>query len=418
MFEERLSGKYRRWFCESPYRGRIDHVAKSLVDRQYLTVVVVGYAHEWIRFVRSFSRRGLPIPTTIHAPEVKRYLRRRFSSGSASRFRCIRAAIRIFLEMHEDGRFPSRIRKPARPTTALFDALVPSYMAFLARYRNVAPCTLRKRRYQLAMFTETLQTAGISDWRGVDASRIRDFLTGLKGIRPPTRRGYAHTLRSFFRWAYLNGAQRADLSAAVPTIRNFRLTSLPDVLSEKEYEALLGGIDRSIEIGRRDYALLLLAARYGMRASDIRQLSLDHIDWGHRRIALVQSKTGRELVLPLLPDVSEALRDYIRRGRPRTESRFVFIRHKAPFEPFCAENNFSDVMRRALHRAGLDGRKGARGLYLFRHTLATRLLSAGQSLKTIGDILGHVTSQSTLIYTKVDLPALRTVAVAIREILG
>jgi site-specific recombinase XerD len=294
---------------------------------------------------------------------------------------------------------------------------VPPYLAFLTSYRGVGRGTLRKRERQLAVFSTFLQKAGVTEWEHVDSARIREFLTGLKGLRPSTRRTYAHTLRSFFRWTYVRGVLPVDLTGAVPTIRTYRLASLPDVLTDPEVEVLLGSVDRSSAIGRRDYALLLLAARYGMRASDIRQLSLDHIDWSHRRIVLEQSKTRRELVLPLLREIGKALRAYIRCGRPRTDSRVIFVRHKAPFGPFSPGNNFSHVMGRTLRRAGLANRQGARGLYLFRHTLATRLLRAGRPLKTIGDILGHATSQSTLIYTKVDVPALRSVAISMREVM-
>ncbi|HEX9428902.1 MAG TPA: tyrosine-type recombinase/integrase, partial [Candidatus Bathyarchaeia archaeon] len=163
--------------------------------------------------------------------------------------------------------------------------------------------------------------------------------------------------------------------------------------------------------------VLMLAARYGMRVSDIRQLSLDHINWRRREISMRQSKTGRPLLLPLLYDVSEALIDYLRNGRPETQFRNIFVRHAAPHEPYSSNNNMPGISREALRRAGLENRWGRKGLHLLRHTLATRMLSAGNSIKTIGDVLGHVNLDSTLIYTKVDLSALRTVALSVEEML-
>ncbi len=118
-----------------------------------------------------------------------------------------------------------------------------------------------------------------------------------------------------------------------------------------------------------------------------------------------------------MPEVAHALQEYLRQGRPSTQSRIIFIRHRAPFEPFGPNNNLSTIMREALKRAGLAGRPGRRGLYLFRHTLATRMLAQGQPLKTIGDVLGHAHTSSTLFYTKVDLPALRTAALSIAEVM-
>ena len=146
------------------------------------------------------------------------------------------------------------------------------------------------------------------------------------------------------------------------------------------------------------------------------QLALDDIDWRAGRIDLRQLKTGRPLALPLLPDVAQALSTYIRDGRPASSDRTIFLRHCAPFEPFAAENNLTANMRGALQRAGLAGRTGRRGMYLFRHTLATRLLAGGRPLKTIADILGHASTDTTYGYTRVDLAGLRTVAISEEEV--
>lgn len=415
LFKESLG-----WYRGAPrlLKQRIDFVAASLLDLGYQLRVVRYYARDWARFLRTVNRRARKLPTSIHDPQVQDYLQRETSAVSASRWRAVRARIRILLEMDENGRFASRIRRPAEQRTPLFESLVPAYLDHYVALHEVGPRWLRRREYQLGLFTEFLRRRRVTAWRRVGVPRIRAFLEGLTELAPATRSSYAYCLRSFFRWAYLEEILEADLSGGIPTVRNYRLAGLPDVLDPDEVELLLSSVDRSTKIGRRDYAVLLLAARYGMRPSDIRQLTLDHLDPARRRIVFVQSKTRNELELPLLEDVGVALHDYVRHARPATESRNVFIRHKAPFEPFCRANTLNQVMRGALARAGLADRKGCRGLSIFRHTLATRLLSAGQPLKTISDILGHATSQSTLIYTKVDLPALRGVALSEHEVLG
>ena len=169
-------------------------------------------------------------------------------------------------------------------------------------------------------------------------------------------------------------------------------------------------------IGRRDYAVLLLAARYGLRPCDLRQLRLDAVGWRERMLSITQAKTGRVLILPLLPDVADALIAYLRNGRPATSARHVFVRHKAPFEPFVAANNLATIMRQALQRIGLDQREGRRGLYLLRHTLASRMLASGCPLKRIGDVLGHASTDTTMEYASVDLTALRRVAITETEV--
>jgi integrase len=208
-----------------------------------------------------------------------------------------------------------------------------------------------------------------------------------------------------------------DLSPAIAAVRQYRLVGIPDVLTNKELSAILRSPDRKTAIGKRDYAILLLVARYGLRPSDIQQLTLDHINWRSRQIELHQTKTGNPLLLPLLQDVLDALVDYLRDGRPQTESRNLFVRHHAPYEPFSTGTTLAKIMETALHRAGLGERAGRKGFGLLRHTLATRMLSNGCSIKAIGDILGHVSARSTLIYAKVDLSQLKTVALSIEELL-
>jgi integrase len=198
--------------------------------------------------------------------------------------------------------------------------------------------------------------------------------------------------------------------------RRFKQRGIRDVLTEDDVARILSSADRSSAAGRRDRAVLLLAARYGLRPCDIRQLQLEDFHWRDGVLSIRQVKTGRLLTLPLLPDVADALIAYLRKGRPATASRHVFVRHRAPFEPFVAANNLAAIMRRALLRAGLDQRPGRRGLYLFRHTLASRLLAAGCSMKSIGDVLGHASTEATMAYASIDLTALRRVSLSEQEV--
>jgi integrase/recombinase XerD len=418
MFNGWLSGELRTAYLQSIHKQRIDRAVNHLLRLRYLPVVVRQHLHEWVRFVRYFTERAVPLPASFHQTAVQRYFAARFPAGSASRRRCIRASVRILLDIDDQGRFPRRVLGPARATNALFDQAVPAYLDFLQSHRGLSARTVSKRTFQLIQFTEYLVRIGVSTWKDAQPSALRVFLvTQLTAIKPTTRLSYASTLRSFHRWAYMHGVMERDFSAAATGVRQYRLAGIPDLLTDEEVAALLQAVDRSTALGKRDYAVLVLAARYGMRPGDIRQLSLDHIDWRGRQIALPQAKTGRLLTLPLLPEVQQALIDYLRAGRPQTEFRNIFVRHLAPYEPFAAKNNLPTIFREALRRAGLDKRMGRKGLYLLRHTLASRLLRAGNSIKAIADVLGHVHLNSTLVYTKVDLANLETVVLSIEELL-
>jgi site-specific recombinase XerD len=207
-----------------------------------------------------------------------------------------------------------------------------------------------------------------------------------------------------------------DLSYAVERPRLTQWAEPPQVLDHEMVEHLLGSVDRSTALGKRDYAMLLLAARYGLRASDIRSLQFEEVCWREQRIALLQSKTQRMLELPLLADVEEALVDYLRSGRPACPDRVIFVRHLAPIRPLAPRNGLWTVMQRSLKAASMDLDQPQRGLHLLRHSLATRMLTKGVPLKTIADVLGHESMETTRRYTQVDLSGLRSVALSEAEV--
>lgn len=406
-------GRYRA----SPHKQRIDHVAEALVGRQYLKEVMAQHLREWLRFTEDFDAPGRALPRTVHAREVEEYVARRLPHGSASRRRFVRASVRIFLETDADGVCRRRIGTAvARAVAEWIAPALRAFTTFLHEHRGLAARTVHKRVWQLAHAAQVWDHTGVTALADLRASHVQQFFLQLTGVKPATRRTYGVTLRSFLRWAFQEGWLATDLRAAVMAGRHMRQAHVRDVLAPEEIDRVLAALDRSCAVGRRDYAVLLLAIRYGMRPSDIRQLRLDDVQWRQGLIALRQAKTGRPLTLPLLPDIADALATYLRDGRPQTVAREIFIRHRAPFESFVPTNNLSAILRPVLRRAGLDQRPGRRGLYVFRHTLASRLLAADSPLKTIADVLGHQSTDTTMEYASIDLAALRRVALSEAEV--
>jgi site-specific recombinase XerD len=206
----------------------------------------------------------------------------------------------------------------------------------------------------------------------------------------------------------------ADLSPDVPTVHVRPDATIPSVWKARDVDALLKAVDVVSPMGKRDRAILLLACRLGMRAGDIRSLTLDSLKWASARITFVQQKTGAIIELPMTNEVAESLIDYLRHGRPTTLRREVFLRGNAPFEPFAAANNLHDVITRYRRLAGIEVTANARhGLHSLRHTLATQLLGHGVPLETISVVLGHHSVDVTRRYTKVDIDALRTAALEV-----
>jgi integrase/recombinase XerD len=216
----------------------------------------------------------------------------------------------------------------------------------------------------------------------------------------------ATSLRSFFQFARYCGSITADLAAAVPKVAGWSMSGIPRAIADNEIRKLLSSINRRHAKGRRDYAILLLLARLGLRSGEIAGLELEDIDWNSG--SLTARGKGRETRLPLPRDVGEAIVAYLQHGRPTTTSRRVFLCIKAPFRGFQDSTVIAGIVRHAIKRAGVKA--PTHGAHQFRHALATRMLRHGGSLKEIGELLGHRRIQVTAIYAKADISALRMLA--------
>jgi integrase/recombinase XerD len=214
-------------------------------------------------------------------------------------------------------------------------------------------------------------------------------------------------LRSFFRFLYQRGETDNDLSPSALTVANWRLSGLPKFIEPEQVECLLQSCNQDTLIGQRDYVILLLLARLGLRAGDVVHMTLDDLDWEVGEL-MVRGKSQRQERLPLPQDVGKALARYLSHGRPRCSSRRVFIRIRAPHKGFSSSVAICNIVRRALVRAKLN--PAFKGSHLLRHSLATQMLRGGASLAEIGEILRHQRLNTTQIYAKVDLAALRALA--------
>lgn len=279
------------------------------------------------------------------------------------------------------------------------------------------PTTLRTRRHYLLAFLVFLHRGGVQQLSQVRPVHLSDFLLAQRSRCPGPVALIITVLRSFLRHLQRRGILLDDVAATLPKLPGYKLAKIPAAWSAEEVERLLAQVDRGSPQGKRDYAILLLAARLGIRVSDIRQLRLEHLHWEERRLELVQAKTGRPLVLPLTDEVGWALIEYLHHRPSFAAHREVFLWCKPPFRPFGHDNDLQYLITKYRRQAGIavpPRRPG--GMHMLRHSLATRLLKVGTPLTTISDILGHASSESTLIYTKVDLSQLQTCALDPEEV--
>ncbi len=223
------------------------------------------------------------------------------------------------------------------------------------------------------------------------------------GVSVATAQYFVSGLRAFLRFCFLEGLVAADLSPAALLVRGRRRSSLPKALSRADAKALLAACDRRSLIGRRDYAVIITLLRLGLRRGELARLTLDDIDW--RAGELVVRGKGREDRLPLPADVGAAIAGYLRRGRPVSDRRELFLRARAPFAPIDPSTVASTV-RRACRRAGIP----EVGSHRLRHTVACEMVSAGVPIVRIGQVLRHQSLQTTAIYARVDIEQLRQLA--------
>jgi site-specific recombinase XerD len=290
-------------------------------------------------------------------------------------------------------------------------ALSDSYLEWLRDYQHTAPGTLKLRRNYLGKFLAWLGPQPTEkDLSELTAERVEEFfITYSQQVSKASRRSMQSTLRTFFRFCFSKGYTQQHLDRAVPTLRTYKLSTVPRGLSEEQAQKVLQSVDRSTDVGRRDFAILQLLHTYGVRGGQVCALRLDEINWAENKILFKASKKGKDSLLPLTAEVGESLLDYLRRARPTCCSYpQVFLTSRAPYHPLNESKVVSEIVRRRI--CAVDIELASKGAHAFRHGFATRMVHQGHSLKAVADVLGHRHLTTTFIYSKVDCNSLRQVA--------
>lgn len=246
------------------------------------------------------------------------------------------------------------------------------------------------------------------DFGRLTASAVIEYVSRrAKHLRPKSVHAITSTLRSLFRFLRVEGIHDNQLEDFVPVISARRLSTLPRFLDEKQHARLLASLDASTPRLRRDRAMILCLSALGLRAGEVAGLRLEDIDWRDGTVTIRSRKTRRGALLPLPREVGEAIAAYLRDGRPRTTDRHVFVKHWEGVGEPVRGPVVTQAVRLALEHARIAA--PSFGTHLLRHTLATRMVRHGASLKEVADVLGHRTLNTTAIYAKTDLESLRGV---------
>lgn len=279
-------------------------------------------------------------------------------------------------------------------------AAIQKYIAYRVSLR-LNKSTIEEGQQHLFRFTKSLATIGVRSVKEINHLHVLNF---IKTIDPKYRtliQRSLESLRGFFRYAYNQSLIEKDPFELVPKYRCIKQPKLPSVYSPDEIEKMIASIDRSRPVGKRDYAVVLLAARLGLRASDIANLKFDDLFWDNNSIIINQIKTGRRIELPILPDVGNAIIDYIKYGRPKSDCRSVFLIANASFSPLTS-GSISGSVYSYLVKAGIDITLRKHGAHALRHSLASILLEKATTLPVISEVLGHQNTESTKYYLRID----------------
>lgn len=280
---------------------------------------------------------------------------------------------------------------------------------------ELSKSTYMDYRRCLKYFNDYLKSNSISD---LDGKVINEFFIFSKEDGKSEYRLYCQktVLKKYFNYLFLHEFTDADYSIHVPDIKYIRNRKLPSVFTAEEIKSIIQQIDRNSDIGRRAYAMIILAVRYGLRASDVVQLKFENIDWNNNLIRIEQQKTKRMVELPLLPEVGNAILDYLKYSRRNSELPFVFLSANGPISPITSSAFYSILNKyiRSANIKSLDTRH--HGPHSLRHSLASELLKAGEGLPTISGILGHSSTEVTNVYLSIDITSLKKCAISFPEL--
>lgn len=397
---------------ESWISPAIEQYVQWLADRRYTVRSVLHRVPILIRFGEFAKEHGSL--ELVHLPEqvepfVQQWLQKRAPRKSAARRRKISQEIRNPIQQMLLLAVPSYagLGRPHRPNNP-FERQAPRFFEFLIDEKGLRPRTLLQYSFHLRQFAAYLERAGINNLDALSSIVLSGFVAEYgPRVAWTTLRNACGTLRVFIRYLYREGVLAKDFSSRVELPQSYRLSGIPRSIGWDQVERILAAVDRRSTCGKRDYAMLLLLATYGLRACEVSSLTLDDIDWRNERLRVRERKAGNTTTYPLSSVVSAAIIDYLKNGRPTTTYREVFMRAQAPLAPI----GHAAVVDRAAHfirKAGISVPRP--GSHVLRHSCVQRLIDANFSLKQVGDYVGHRSASSTQIYGKIAIEQLRAVA--------
>ncbi|WP_114751951.1 site-specific integrase [Pleomorphovibrio marinus] len=377
-------------------------VLRSKLMRADLTII--WYRKYWRRMQRQLLAKGI---TEFTSEIGRQYLSGQFGESDYAKLpkgsKDIVKIVNVLCEFYDTGTLAGRKER------IILDGVIGDQMcqftAHLASLR-LKTSTIREREHYLSRFLFHLKGKGLTSMSEVHQSVILDYLKTLDERFPTVAHMTLTAIRTFLKYLFEQGILEVDTSLCVPKDNYRKQAKIPSVFKPEEIQRVIGTIDRSRPCGKRDVAIVLLAARLGLRASDIAGLKFENLLWEKSTISLCQYKTARELELPLLAEVGEAIIEYLKYGRPVSGEPFVFLTGHSPFGRMYG-SGITCAVRRVFLASGVIIGNRHHGPHALRHSLASLLLEQSTAMPVITEVLGHENSRSTKFYLRIDLASMK-----------
>lgn len=389
----------------------IEQTKNSIRSLEHSQATVDHYQMAWRALADYFIEHNQVMFSKQLAEQYILESKAKLDAGAITRWRykLNRQTVLMLIEYFECGHiiWKRHENHPAHLHQLAFILLHQDYLDFLKKEGKSAG-TIRTRGRISRQFLEYLELRKVRDITEVQGNEISSFIPVISKQHQPTSMGTVlSSLRSFLRFVESKNLTQFRLSNVVPSSSGSRTKIVPTITTEEERK-LLDSVDNTTASGKRNYAILLLALRVGLRCSDIVNLKLGDIRWKSNTIEVMQAKTDAPLILPLLTDVGNAIADYILNGRPDSQQPYIFLRTQAPYRKLAGYSACYAICCKIMKKAGIRQGKGDRkGFHCLRHSLAARLLAEEIPLPIISSILGHRDKDSTKVYLSTDLVHLR-----------
>lgn len=406
-----------------PFRNAVDAVLKIMAENEY-AITTIKNQRGTLNSLLKFMERNLY--TKLSEEVGLAFIKEKtgtemegFWGSSDRKTNRVMKPIQNLLFYLENGDLTFFMRSHVQPFICP-PAFAREYQLFQKEYseRNYADATIMCNNNIVHRLLIHMQGKGINSSNEITAPRVTEFLALYAQSKPRYVSTVLYVLRNYFTFLKKMGFIETDLATSLPKVRILRNAFIPHSWKTEDVKKLLEAVDRGAPKGKRDYAILLMIIRLGLRVSDIRRMKLSNLNWSRKTITITMQKTGQPLELPLLDDIGWAVIDYLKNGRPKTATDRLFVRHRAPFDAFGEYESFYKELHRYMQAAGIKAPIGVHcGMHSLRSTLARNMLEAKAPLPVISEALGHQSINTTSIYLKIDIEGLRKCALDPEEVL-